>query len=106
MVDAAGTAGVTLLVGHSHSHDLPIRRMRDLIESGALGPVGMVNTGCYSDWIERPHFRLESATQHCRQAFGVDRWGLATLELCIAALESSRTGTEARLSEQVAVHRA
>ena len=33
------------------------------------------------------------------------RWGLATLELCIAALESSRTGAEVRLSEQVAVHR-
>ena len=54
MVDAADKAGVTLLVGHSHSHDLPIRRMRDLIESGELGPVGMVNTWCYSDWIERP----------------------------------------------------
>ena len=54
MVDAAEQAGVTLLVGHSHSHDLPIRRMRDLIESGELGPVGMVNTWCYSDWINRP----------------------------------------------------
>lgn len=54
MVDAADKAGVTLLVGHSHSHDLPIRRMRDLIESGELGPVGMVNSWCYSDWIDRP----------------------------------------------------
>ena len=54
MVDAADKAGVTLLVGHSHSHDLPIRRMRDLIESGELGAVGMVNSWCYSDWIERP----------------------------------------------------
>lgn len=54
MVDAAEKAGVTLLVGHSHSHDLPIRHMRELIESGELGPIGMVNTWCYSDWIERP----------------------------------------------------
>ena len=59
MVDAAEQAGVTLLVGHSHSHDLPIRRMRDLIESGELGPVGMVNTWCYSDWINRPRRAAE-----------------------------------------------
>ena len=30
------------------------------------------------------------------------RWGLATLELCVAALESSRTGAEVRLREQIA----
>ena len=31
------------------------------------------------------------------------RWGLATLELCVAALESSATGKEVRLTEQVGV---
>jgi phthalate 4,5-cis-dihydrodiol dehydrogenase len=30
------------------------------------------------------------------------RWGLATLEICVAALRSSSTGTEVRLCEQVA----
>jgi phthalate 4,5-cis-dihydrodiol dehydrogenase len=54
MVDAAQDAGVVLLVGHSHSHDLPIRRMHELIESGELGAVGMVNTWCYTDWVHRP----------------------------------------------------
>ena len=31
------------------------------------------------------------------------RWGLATLEVCLAMLESSRTGREVRLSHQVAM---
>ena len=54
MVQAAQRAGVILLVGHSHSHDLPIRRMHELIASGELGTVGMVNTWCYTDWVHRP----------------------------------------------------
>ncbi len=54
MVAAADRAAVVLLVGHSHSRDLPIRRMRELVESGALGRVGMVNTWCYTDWMHRP----------------------------------------------------
>ena len=62
MVDAAEQAGVTLVVGHSHSHDLPIRRMRDIIESGELGPVGMVNSWCYSDWMDRPRRPAELET--------------------------------------------
>ena len=33
------------------------------------------------------------------------RWGLATLELCLAAIESSRRRCEIALHEQVAVHR-
>jgi phthalate 4,5-cis-dihydrodiol dehydrogenase len=54
MVEAAERAGVVLLVGHSHSHDLPIRRMHELIASGELGPVGMANSWCYTDWVHRP----------------------------------------------------
>ncbi len=54
MVDAAERAGVVLVVGHSHSHDLPIRAMRELIASGDLGRVGMVNSWCYTDWMKRP----------------------------------------------------
>src|SRR3954454_12856231 len=44
MVDAAERAGVKLLVGHSHSYDLPIQRMRQIIVSGALGRVRMIHT--------------------------------------------------------------
>ena len=54
MVAACETAGVALVVGHSHSHDLPIRRMRELIDSGELGAVQMAHTWCFSDWVYRP----------------------------------------------------
>ena len=54
MAEAAERAGVVLLVGHSHSHDLPIRRMHELVASGELGAVAMANSWCYTDWVRRP----------------------------------------------------
>ena len=54
MVDAAQTAGVLLMVGHSHSFDLPIRSMREIIAAGTLGRVRMIQTWCFTDWIYRP----------------------------------------------------
>ncbi|MDQ6619323.1 MAG: Gfo/Idh/MocA family oxidoreductase, partial [Pseudomonadota bacterium] len=54
MVASAQSRGVVLVVGHSHSHDLPIRRMRELIRGGSLGAVRMVNTWCFTDWMYRP----------------------------------------------------
>lgn len=54
MIAAAEQAGVRLVVGHSHSYDLPIKRMRELIAGGTLGRVRMVNTWCFTDWIYRP----------------------------------------------------
>ena len=54
MVEAAERAGVVLQVGHSHSFDAPIREMRALIASGALGPLRMINSWCFSDWVQRP----------------------------------------------------
>jgi phthalate 4,5-cis-dihydrodiol dehydrogenase len=54
MVDAAERASVVFLVGHSHSFDLPIRAMHELIAGGTLGAVRMVNTWCYTDWVYRP----------------------------------------------------
>jgi phthalate 4,5-cis-dihydrodiol dehydrogenase len=54
MIAAAEQAGVQLLVGHSHSYDLPVKRMRELVAGGTLGRVRMVNTWCYTDWMYRP----------------------------------------------------
>jgi phthalate 4,5-cis-dihydrodiol dehydrogenase len=54
MVDGAERAGVVLLVGHSHSYDLPIQRMREIIASGSLGRVRMVHSWNFTDWIYRP----------------------------------------------------
>ena len=54
MVDAAQAAGVLLMVGHSHSFDLPIRSMREIIAAGTLGRVRMIQTWCFTDWVYRP----------------------------------------------------
>jgi phthalate 4,5-cis-dihydrodiol dehydrogenase len=54
MCDAAERAGVLLLVGHSHGYDAPVAAMRAVIDSGEIGPVGMVQHWCYTDWIWRP----------------------------------------------------
>jgi phthalate 4,5-cis-dihydrodiol dehydrogenase len=54
MVAAAREAAVVLLIGHSHSYDAPIKRMRELIASGAVGRVRMAHTWCYTDWMYRP----------------------------------------------------
>ncbi|HET9651536.1 MAG TPA: hypothetical protein VFP36_05070, partial [Usitatibacter sp.] len=37
IIEAAERAGRVLLVGHSHSYDAPIARMRALVEEGTLG---------------------------------------------------------------------
>lgn len=50
----AEAAGLALIVGHSHSHDLPIRRMREIILSGDLGEPAILSNTCYSDWVYRP----------------------------------------------------
>ena len=54
MIASAEQARVVLLVGHSHSYDLPIHRMREIIAGGTLGRVRMVNTWNYTDWVYRP----------------------------------------------------
>ncbi len=54
MVTAAAAAGIVLLVGHSHSYDLPIQRMREIIAGGTLGDVRMIHTWCFTDWMHRP----------------------------------------------------
>jgi len=43
-----------LQVGHSHSYDLPIARMREIVASGRLGTVRMVHTWNFTDWMARP----------------------------------------------------
>lgn len=54
MVRTAEEKGVVFLVGHSHSYDLPIRKMYEVIASGRLGAVRMAHNWCFTDWIYRP----------------------------------------------------
>ncbi|MGB9368711.1 MAG: Gfo/Idh/MocA family oxidoreductase [Xanthobacteraceae bacterium] len=54
MIDAAKTVGVYLIVGHSHSFDAPILRVRELIASGDYGAVRMIHALNYTDYLYRP----------------------------------------------------
>lgn len=54
MIRAAAEAGIHLLVGHSHSFDLPYLRTRELIASGRYGAVRMITALNYTDFLYRP----------------------------------------------------
>lgn len=54
ITEAASQATVRLVVGHSHSFDAPVARLRALIESGAFGAVRMINAINYTDYLYRP----------------------------------------------------
>lgn len=54
LAELAAGHGLAMVIGHSHSHDLPIRTMRDIIASGRLGRPRLIDTWCFSDWIYRP----------------------------------------------------
>ncbi len=54
MIAAARQANVKLLVGHSHSFDLPYLRARAMIRSGAYGRVRMINALNFTDFLYRP----------------------------------------------------
>ena len=54
MIGAARKAGVQLLVGHSHSFDLPYLRAREMIRTGAYGRVCMINALNFTDFLYRP----------------------------------------------------
>ncbi len=54
MIDEVRRAGVQMVVGHSHSFDLPYLRTRALIETGRFGPVRMITALNFTDFLYRP----------------------------------------------------
>lgn len=63
MIETAEKAGIHLLVGHSHSYDLPYLRTRELIQSGQYGRVRMINALNFTDFLYRPRRPEELDTQ-------------------------------------------
>jgi phthalate 4,5-cis-dihydrodiol dehydrogenase len=59
MIAATRAAGVQMIVGHSHSFDRPILRLREMITGGAYGDVGMINASNYTDFLYRRPRRPE-----------------------------------------------
>jgi phthalate 4,5-cis-dihydrodiol dehydrogenase len=54
IIDEAGRAGVHIIVGHSHSFDAPVMRLRALVQAGDFGRVRMINAINYTDYLYRP----------------------------------------------------
>jgi phthalate 4,5-cis-dihydrodiol dehydrogenase len=63
MIETAKRADIKLLVGHSHSYDLPYLRTREMIRSGAFGRVRMINALNFTDFLYRPRRAEELDTK-------------------------------------------
>jgi phthalate 4,5-cis-dihydrodiol dehydrogenase len=63
MTAAARSAGIHLVVGHSHSFDLPVRRTREIIASGAVGAPRMITALNFTDFLYRPRRPEELVTE-------------------------------------------
>lgn len=63
MIEATRRAGVHLIVGHSHSFNTPIKRTREIIDSGVYGAVRMITALNFTDFLYRPRRPEELDTQ-------------------------------------------
>ena len=54
MITAAQRHGRQLVVGHSHSVETPIQRIRDIVRGGELGELRMIHNWYFTDWLYRP----------------------------------------------------
>jgi len=54
IIEAVERAGVYLIVGHTHGFDPAVRAMRRIVESGELGPLGMIAGLNYTNFLYRP----------------------------------------------------
>jgi phthalate 4,5-cis-dihydrodiol dehydrogenase len=53
MNEAAAKYAIKLLCGHTHSFDAPVRKMREIVRSGELGKLRMINTWNYNEFMYR-----------------------------------------------------
>jgi phthalate 4,5-cis-dihydrodiol dehydrogenase len=63
MIAAAARHGVQLVVGHSHSFEPSIRKIREIVRSGELGRLRMLHNWYFTDWLYRPRNAEELDTQ-------------------------------------------
>ena len=54
MIEASKRAGRRLVVGHSHSFNRPVARVRELCEQGDFGDVRMITAINFTDFLYRP----------------------------------------------------
>ena len=54
MIEAAEKAGVLLGVNVKHSFEPRVQKMREFVRSGEFGPLRLINSWRYVDWLYRP----------------------------------------------------
>ena len=64
MNEAAEKNGVYLLCGHTHSFDPPVRKIREIVNSGDLGKLCMLHSWNYNEFMYRPRMKHELAMSH------------------------------------------
>jgi phthalate 4,5-cis-dihydrodiol dehydrogenase len=62
MIAAASANDVKFMLGHSKLMQAPIRKMREVLDSGILGEVIQISTWNYNDWLQRPRLAAEVDT--------------------------------------------
>src|SRR5206468_6786727 len=72
LIRAAEARGQQLVVGHSHSFEPPIRKIREIAQSGALGRVRMLHNWCFTDWLYR-RSEERRVGKECRSRVSRDR---------------------------------
>ena len=63
MVEAVERHGIKFVQGHSKAYDTPIRKMREILDSGVLGRVIHIQTWNWNDWILRALVEAEVDTE-------------------------------------------
>jgi phthalate 4,5-cis-dihydrodiol dehydrogenase len=63
MIDASERNGARMVVGHTHSFDPPVMKMREIIRTGEIGPISMINTFSYGNFLYRPRRPEELNTE-------------------------------------------
>jgi phthalate 4,5-cis-dihydrodiol dehydrogenase len=62
MIDAARRNNVKLVQGHSKIYGPAIRKMREIVRSGRLGPLIQISSWNFNDWLQRPRLASEVDT--------------------------------------------
>ena len=63
MIARMQAADCSMIVGHSHSFDGPVLKAREIIDSGAVGKVRMIQALNYTDFLYRPRRPEELRTE-------------------------------------------
>jgi predicted dehydrogenase len=64
MNEAAERYGIKLLCGHTHGFDAPVRKMREIVRSGELGRLCMINSWNYNEFMYRRFTNADLEVTH------------------------------------------